>query len=186
MGQSLSRHRPMSKKRPPAHRVAAKAAARALPAVKATSLARVPEPPKPVAVDPVPVPVIPAKGFTRAGKPRERAYRTYFGVTEAGQVIKYKNYDAREIDVRNGSVRRITAHEARTIESEGARPSPLIVSTQWTPKAGGPSAASETSASPSSPAPQVLEAMATMRVILSLVGDLQRKIQDLAGEDSET
>jgi hypothetical protein len=179
----------MSKKRPPAHRTAAKAVARALPAVKATSLARVPEPPKPepkaVAVEPVPV--VAPKGFTRAGTPRERAYRTYFGVTEAGQVIKYKNYDAREIDVRNGSVRRITAHEARTIESEGARPSPLIVTTQWTPSAGGPASSQPqqvANAGSGSTPPGVVEAMATMRVILSLVGDLQKKIQAL-GEETE-
>lgn len=172
----------MGKKRPPAHKTAVRAVAKAIPAIKAATLSKVT--PEPVPPPPPVAPVVSPKGVTKEGKPRERAYRTYFGVTEAGQVIKYKNYDAREIDVRNGSVRRVTAHEARTIESEGARPTPLIVTTQWSPMAAGRSETSETQTSPSS-APQVLEAMATMRVILSLVGDLQRKIQSLGGEEPE-
>jgi hypothetical protein len=45
-------------------------------------------------------------------------------VTDKGSVIKYKSYEAREIDVKEGRIKRITAHEAREIEADGARPSP--------------------------------------------------------------
>jgi hypothetical protein len=124
------------------------------------------------------------KGFTRDGKPRERAYRTYFGVTDAGRVIKYKDYEAREIDVRNGTIKRITAHEARRIEAEGARPSPLVVTTQWSPQAGGTVAPSSQPAAAGGTNPTLLEAQATLNVVTKLVTDLQARIAALS-EDKE-
>lgn len=83
----------------------------------------------------------PPKGYKLEGKPRQRAYRTYFGLTAANQVIRYPDYEAREIDVREGRVKRITKEEANAIESRGLTPSPLVVSTQWSPREAAPKSA---------------------------------------------
>jgi hypothetical protein len=175
MGQSLANYHKANmgkhnqkKSAPPSRRAMPKASP---PAAKAA-----PEPPPEITN---------AKGLTRDGKPRQRAYRTYFGVTDAGRVIKYANYEAREIDVKEGRVRRVTAHEAREIEARGARPQPLIVSTQWSPTAGGKGAATETQSSGNAsglPPNQtalpsgLIEAKAILNVITNMVGELAARI----------
>lgn len=170
MGNNKHKSSKASSKKPPG-RVAAKAAS---PPIKAATA--------PVkAQEPVPE-VISTKGLTREGKPRQRAYRTYFGVTDKGSVIKYKSYEAREIDVKEGRIKRITAHEAREIEANGARPSPLVISTQWSPKAGGaqPQAAASQVAEPAA----LYEVRATLNVMTRLLTELQAKMQAIeSGEE---
>jgi hypothetical protein len=140
----------------------------------------------PVKVAPAPDPQVesPKKGLTREGKPRKRAYRTYFGVTDKGSVIKYKSYEAREIDVKEGRIKRITAHEAREIEAEGARPAPLVISTQWSPQAGGaPQPRAAATSHVAEPA-ALYEVRATLNVITRLVTELQSKMQAIeTGEE---
>lgn len=126
------------------------------------------------------------KGFTRDGKPRERAYRTYFGVTAAGRVMRYNDYEAREIDVRNGSVTRVTASEARDIEARGLRPSPLIHTTQWSPGASGTSQREVASApnqsngtSEGSSSRTVIEVQALLDNTMRTLAELQAKMSEL-------
>jgi hypothetical protein len=164
MGNNKHKKHSTSSKKRPEPRAAAKAGAVSAPTIKA----------------PEPVPEITSvKGLTREGKPRQRAYRTYFGVTDKGSVIKYKSYEAREIDVKEGRIKRITAHEAREIEADGARPSPLVITTQWSPKAGGTQP--QPVATVAEPA-ALYEVRATLNVITRLVTELQSKMAAIEGE----
>jgi hypothetical protein len=90
--------------------------------------------------------------------------------------------------VKEGRVKRVTAHEAREIESNGARPGPLVVSTQWSPQAGGPGGQTHLGASPQAATPRamagLIEAKAIINVITNMVGELQQRISQLE-EDGE-
>lgn len=60
-----------------------------------------------------------AKGLTKDGLPRQRAYRTYYGATTAGLMVRYPSYEAREEAVLNDNVKRLTAHQVRVRETNG-------------------------------------------------------------------
>lgn len=59
------------------------------------------------------------KGVTKTGTPRQRAYRTYYGVTTTGIMVRYPSYEAREIACKREGVERLTAHEVRAREVLG-------------------------------------------------------------------
>lgn len=134
-------------------------------------------------------------GYTAEGKPRQRAVRRYFGLSDAGQVLEYHSYEAREIDVKEGRVKRITRDEASRIEALGrAYQSPLIVSTQWSP--GGPG-----SQAPAQPAMdkapeadsrahsyarrELIEARALLSTMEQTMEAIKARLKQLEQEDGE-
>lgn len=142
-------------------------------------------------------------GYTKEGKPRERAYRTYFGVTQANQVVRYPSYEAREIDVKEGKVRRITRGEASRIDAESRYPSPLIHSTQWSlagvgspqPSVNNPPVAfpQETKAQTEIPKSKraryadrrIIEARALLSATKRTLEELQSRLDSLESQEDE-
>lgn len=132
----------------------------------------------------------PAKGYTLDGKPRERAYRTYFGRTPAGLIKRYSSYEAREIDAKEGRITRITKAEATRLE-EG--PSPLVVSTQWSKDVlrphEQPPKAPESRAAPRIDRAdrRLIEARALLSSAVQLIVEIQARLTDLeqSQDDSE-
>lgn len=59
------------------------------------------------------------KGVTKAGTPRQRAYRTYYALNTRGIMIRFPSYEERERAIKAGEASRLTAHEARERQTSG-------------------------------------------------------------------
>lgn len=73
------------------------------------------------------------KGVTKTGNPRQRGVRTYYALAGDGSLIRFDDYHTRESAIRDGHARRVSAHEAREIESRGTLAVPLSTRLTRTP-----------------------------------------------------